>query len=111
MLFFCENNKPINKSKGNSNKRREAARVILNVESLHGDSTGWTKSLKHLRAFSHAKLENKLVKNNRAMPDKNTLHAYYNLKKGHGLWQEGEKHFGQGKHYRKNLGIFGESKS
>ena len=39
------------------------------------NSRGWKKSLEDLAAFSHAKLENKLVKNNQTMPEKITPNA------------------------------------
>ena len=115
-VVFCENNVAANaESNGNSNKRQEAAADnVLDLESLHSDSRGWTKSLKDLPAFSHTKLENKLVKNNRTMPDKIAPNAYRNMKKGYGLWKEGyvrSINFRQGKHCRKNSVIFGKSKS
>jgi len=51
-------------SNGCSNKRQESAvdDDTLDAKSLHSDSRGWNKSLKDLPPFSHAKLENKLVK-------------------------------------------------
>lgn len=86
----CETDAAANESNGCSNKRHESAvDHTLDAESLHSDSRGWTKSLKDLPSFSHAKLENKLVKNNRTMPDKIAPNAYRNMKKGYGLWKEG----------------------
>ena len=64
-VVFFESNEEINESSGNSNKRQSEAGDILDVESLHSNRRGWTKSLKDFPAFSHEKLENKLVKNNR----------------------------------------------
>ena len=76
------------RSNGGSNKRQESAvDNTLDGESLHSDSRGWEKSLKHLPAFSHVKLENKLVKNNQTLPDKIAPNAYCNMKKGYGLWK------------------------
>ena len=100
-------------SNGCSNKRQESAvdNNTLDAESLHSDSKGWTKSLKDLPAFSHAKLENKLVKNNRTMPDKIAPNAYRNIKKGYGLWKEGYvRNTRQGKHRRKNSVILVKAK-
>jgi len=70
-VISCET-QVADRSNGCSNKRQESAvnDNTLDAESLHSDSRGWRKSLKDLPAFSHAKLENKLVKNNRTMPDK-----------------------------------------
>ena len=56
---------------------------------LNKEENGWTKSLEKLPAFTHAKLENKLVKNRCTMPDKLAPKAHRNMKKGYGLWKEG----------------------
>ena len=60
-----------------------------NAEILNADRHGWTRSLAKLPAFTHEKLENKLVKNSRTMSDKVAPKAYRNMKKGYGLWKEG----------------------
>ena len=70
------------------------------------------KSLEDLAAFSHAKLENKLVKNNQTMPQKIAPNAYCSTKKAW-VMERGlcEKHTQQGKQCRKNSVIFGKSLS
>jgi hypothetical protein len=53
------------------------------------DNRDWIKSLEKRLGFTHEKLENKLVKNRRTMPDKIAPKAYRNMKEGYGLWKEG----------------------
>ena len=57
--------------------------------ALNENCIGWTKSLKEFPPFTYEKLEHKLVKNSRTMPDNVAPKAYRNMKKGYGLWREG----------------------
>ena len=57
--------------------------------ALNENCIGWTKSLKDFPPFTYEKLEHKLVKNSRTMPDNVAPKAYRNMKKGYGLWREG----------------------
>ena len=59
----------------------------LDVDNLSTESHGQTKSLVNLPRFSHEKLEKKLVRNSRTMPDKIAPEAHLNIKKGYGLWK------------------------
>ena len=102
------------RSNGDSNKRQESA--IDNTPNLNlciAIVEDVKKSLEDLPALSHAKLVNKLVKNNQTMPDKIAPNAYCNMKKKKRVMERGlcERHTWQGKHSRKNLVIFGKSLS
>ena len=50
--------------------------------ALNENCIGWTKSLKDFPPFTYEKLEHKLVKNSRTMPDNVAPKAYRNMKKG-----------------------------
>ena len=69
--------------------RQPLADLKTKEDILNVDEKNWTKSLVKLPPFTHEKLENKLVRNNRTMPDKIAPKAYRNMKKGYGLWKEG----------------------
>ena len=55
--------------------------------ALNGKCIGWIKSLKDFSSFTCEKLEYKLVKNSRTMPDNVAPKTYRNMMKGYGLWR------------------------
>ena len=74
---------------GGAASPRERVVLETSADIFNSDKVGWIKSLEKLPGFTHEKLENKLVKNSRTMPDKVAPKAYRNMKKGYGLWKEG----------------------
>ena len=70
------------RSGGAGSSRQLLTSMNTNGDILNADGHGWTRSLAKLPAFTHEKLENKLVKNSRTMPDKVAPKAYRNMKKG-----------------------------
>ena len=61
---------------GGAASPRELVVLETSADIFNSDMVGWIKSLEKLPGFTHEKLENKLVKNSRTMPDKVAPKSY-----------------------------------